>query len=417
MYDSTTETYTAKREILTYADKLSAGLSRPDQKFVSDMIYGMIASGSVLLSDISDVLKEDIEKGNTVERLSKHLKKGLPKGMRNNYAKTIVNDIPKDPVVLLDDSDVIKPLGKKFESLGYVRDGSSKDNKLEKGYFVTEAVALSKENQPVSLYSRVYSHAEKDFKSTNTYTYAAIDDSIKQIRGKATFVCDRGYDANEMYNRFYDKEQYFIIRLTEKRKLFFKGKWYKATALMKARKGKFKTTLKFQSGEKECYVTYINVQITASRRPLRLVCVYGLGEMPMMLATNRPILGKDDVVNICRTYLSRWRIEEYFRFKKQHFEFENFRVRSLKAINALNYLLTFSISLLNRVMSKKTNHGLKVAVYGKSNSIRKNVLFHYYRVAKGIAAILAFARTGIKDWYKPMPRVKSPQLSFLKMLC
>ena len=416
MNNFTTETYTAKREILTYADKLSAGLSRPDKKFVSDMVYGMFASGSVLLSDISDVLKEDINKGNTVDRLSKHLKKGLPKGTHINYAKAIWNDIPKNPVILLDDSEVVKPSGKKFENLGRVRDGSSKDGAWEKGYFITEAVALSKEKQPISLYSNVYSQYEKNFKSTNTYTYAAIDDVIKQVRGKATFVCDRGYDANEIFNRFYEKEQYFIIRLTEKRKLFFKGKWYKATALMKARKGKIKTTLKFRSGEQECYVSFINVQITASKRPLRLVCVYGLGETPMMLATNKPIPGKDDVVKICRTYLSRWRIEEYFRFKKQYFGFENFRVRSLKAINTLNSLLTFSISFLNRIMGKKTNHRLKAAVYEKANSVRKNVLFHYYRIAKGIAAILSLARTGIKDWFKPRPRVKSPQL-FFKLMC
>jgi IS4 transposase len=412
MNDFITETYTAKREILTYAQKLSDGFSRPDTKFVSDMVYGIIASGSIILSDISDALMEDIEKGNTVERLSRHLKEGLPSLARTNYAMAIRNDIPKDPVILLDDSDVVKPFGKKFESLGRVRDGSSKDFKIENGYWVTEAVALSKEKQPISLYSRVYSQSEKDFKSTNTYTFNAIDDAIKQIRGTGTFVCDRGYDFNEIYERFYDRKQYFIIRLTEKRKLFFKGKWYKAATLMKSRKGKFKTTLKFQSGEKECYVSFINVQITASKRPLRLVCVYGLGEMPMMLATNKQIMGKDDVVEICRMYLSRWRIEEYFRFKKQHFGFENFRVRSLKAINSLNMLLTFSISFLNNVMGKKAGHRLKTAVYEKAKTIREKVLFHYYRIAKGIAAILALARAGIKDWYKPKPRIKSPQLTF-----
>jgi hypothetical protein len=235
MNDFTTETYTAKRELLTYAEKLSEGFSRPDQKFVSDMVYGIIASSSVILSDISDVLMEDIDKGNTVERLSRHLKAGLPAGIRTNHAKAIRNDIPKDPVILLDDSDVVKPYGKKFESLGRVRDGSSKDFKLENGYWITEAVALSKENQPISLYSRVYSQTEKEFKSTNTHTYEAIDDAVKQIRGIATFVFDRGFDINEVYKKLYAKGQHFIIRLTEKRKVFYKGKWYKATTLMKSR--------------------------------------------------------------------------------------------------------------------------------------------------------------------------------------
>jgi len=412
MKDFTTETYTAKREILTYTDKLSSGLSRPDKKFVSDMVYGMIASESVLLSDIADVLKEDILKDNTIERLSNHLSNGLPKGMRINYAKTVYTDIPKDPIILLDDTEVIKPYGKKFEALGRVRDGSSKEGLWENGYWITEAVALSKYNQPVSLHSEIYSLFEKDFKSLNTHTFKAIDNAVAQTRGTGTFVCDRGYDANKIFEHFYEKEQYFIIRIKENRILFFKGKWYKATTLMKARKGKFKTTLKFQSGEKECYVSFINVQITQSKKPLRLVIVYGLGETPMMLATNRPIKSKDDVVKICRTYLLRWRIEEYFRFKKQHFGFEGFRVRKLKAIKALNSLLTFSISLLNKIMAMKKDHRLKSAVYEKARPLRERIFFHYYRIAKGLAAILSGAKTGIKDWYKPRPRVKSPQLSF-----
>jgi hypothetical protein len=39
----------------------------------------------------------------------------------------------------------------------------------------------------------------------------------------------------------------------------------------------------------------INVQITQSKKPLRLVLIYGLGEMPMMLATNRKVKGKNDM--------------------------------------------------------------------------------------------------------------------------
>jgi hypothetical protein len=58
---------------------------------------------------------------------------------------------------LLDDIDIIKSKGKKFESLGYTRDGSSVDGKCEKGCFVTEAVVLAKEKQPVILYSQIYS--------------------------------------------------------------------------------------------------------------------------------------------------------------------------------------------------------------------------------------------------------------------
>jgi hypothetical protein len=279
-----------------------------------------------------------------------------------------------------------------------------------------EAVALSKDKQPISLYSDIFSQYGNTFRSVNTHTFSAIDSACSSIKGTGTFVCDRGYDANKMFGYFYGKGQHFIIRIKRNRKLFFKGKWYSAETLCKARKGKFKTTLKFRSGEKECYVGFINVRITAGKQPLRLVLVYGLGDIPMMLATNKPIKGKGDVVDICRTYLCRWRIEEYFKFKKQGFGFENFRVRSLKAINNLNTLVTYAISFMARVIGKGPYSKFRALVYKRAKSLPKKVLFYYYRAAKGLASILAHAKAGIKDWYKPKPRVKNPQLR-LKLMC
>ena len=44
--------------------------------------------------------------------------------MRSSYLHTVKCLVPSDPVVLIDDSDVIKPDGKQFEALGIVRDGS-----------------------------------------------------------------------------------------------------------------------------------------------------------------------------------------------------------------------------------------------------------------------------------------------------
>ncbi len=38
---------------------------------------------------------------------------------------------------LIDDSDIVKPLGKRFEDLGIVRDGSSDKKEYKKGYHVT----------------------------------------------------------------------------------------------------------------------------------------------------------------------------------------------------------------------------------------------------------------------------------------
>ncbi len=45
---STTNTFKMKRKILNFVEKISANTYRPQKKFMADIIYGMLASGSSL---------------------------------------------------------------------------------------------------------------------------------------------------------------------------------------------------------------------------------------------------------------------------------------------------------------------------------------------------------------------------------
>ena len=86
----------------------------------------------------------------------------------------------------------------------------------------------------------------------------------------------------------------------------------------------------------------------------------------MMLATNREIRSKDDVIQTAKLYFSRWKIEEYFRCKKQMFQFENFRVRKLAAIHALNFHLTLCMAFLAHMSMKSETNTLKVSIIPES---------------------------------------------------
>ena len=133
---------------------------------------------------------------------------------------------------------------------------------------------------------------------------------------------------------------------------------------------------------------------------VNLILVYGLGEKPMMLATNEAIQGKEDVIRIVRIYMSRWRVEEYFRFKKQHFGFENFRVRSLISINNLNQLLTYAIGLLGVLAEKMDKSKLPHLLIHNAKALRRDVLFYYYQLAEGALLTLAYAKMGVQGWFK-----------------
>lgn len=136
MTNFTSNTYKRKRKILTFTNKISKRLSKPDRKFTADITYGMQASGNCLLTDVAHQLHENSKKINIVDRLSRHLEKGtLP--LADAYLQTVKKWVPDDPVIHIDDSDVVKPDGYKFEALGIVRDGSESTrtkNVYKKGY-------------------------------------------------------------------------------------------------------------------------------------------------------------------------------------------------------------------------------------------------------------------------------------------
>ena len=425
MANSTSITYRLKRKILTFTNKISRRLSKPDRKFTADMVYGILASKSCLLTDISDQLHETTHKVNTVKRLSNHLSGGTPASAATSYLHTVKRLLPSDPVVLIDESDIVKPDGKQFEALGIVRDGSESTQTksvYKKGYHVTEACALTASKHPVSVFSRIHSSAEKDYKSVNTITFDAIKQAAA-LFGKASFVMDRGYDDNKIFLILDQLKQDYVIRLKSNRKLLYHNKWTKATELRNRRKGKVKADVFYKGKEQAtelrnrrkgkikadvfykgkehtAYLSHVKVQITASRKNIYLILVYGITEHPMMLATNKEIRSKEDVIRIARTYFSRWRIEEYFRCKKQTYQFENFRVRKLEAINALNFYITLAMAFLAQEELSPETNALKVSIIQEADPIKDKVSFCYYRLAKGISGILSYAKEGIRLWYR-----------------
>ena len=398
----TTNTYQLKREIVNFSKKICKDSNKPTSKFVTDMLYGISKSKDILLSSISEALDENISKINTIDRLSNNLSLDLDESIFLNYCNLAFDALGDEPVFLVDDSDVTKPLGNKFEALGIVRDGSSKDKSYEKGYHHTEIVGLTNNfNQPISLFSKIHSSTQKEYISNNNVTYEGLNSVVTLLNERSlqgTFVLDRGYDSNDIFNYFFNKNQHFVIRLTEKRKIYYKHRWNKITTLRDGFKGKLKFNIMFQNIEKECLISVIKAQITASKKWINIFFVYGLSDTPMMLASNIPIKSKEDALKVARLYFSRWRIEEYFKFKKQEYNFENFRVRSLKSINNLNLLLTYTIGFIALMCEKLGKNMFAQEIIKESNSLRDKVYLWFYQMARGIYNILKNAKIGIKEW-------------------
>ncbi len=415
MNNFTTNTYEMKREIEKFSKKVTNNTDKVTSKFVIDMQYGLSKGKSCLISEISRALDEKINLKNTIERLCDNLARltdNQKNIIKNNYYKEINKYFSEEPVAIFDDSDISKRYGKKFEDLDRVVDASSSNKETVNGYHVCEAVILGKnEKQPFSVYSEIYSCKSKDFVSMNNYTIESIDTVIKVLNKKWNMVFDRGYDDNKIIDYVDKAKNYFVIRINDKRNFLFKKKNAYQEALK--RKGKVKMELWFESEKKEVSLSHTRVTLPYNKKDYELVFVYGLSEeRPLILLTNRSIHSKEDVIKVVRLYFYRWRVEEYFRSKKQEYDFENMRVRTLKAMNNLNLMLMLHMGHMAMLIEDMDKKLLTIKILEASKSLKRKVLVWFYQMARGIKEILKNAKTGVKALEKIETREKTKQLHF-----
>ena len=407
------EIYQTKRSLLTFLEKLTKGLSKPRKKFYSDILYGMSKAQNTLLSDIARALEENIDLIYTIKRLSRNsAEENDLKQVHQNYLNTLKTSIPDNPLVIVDESEIVKPYAEKMENLALVRDGSK--NVLEKGYpTLNFSMASPKTKHPLPLYNHLYSSKEDDFQSQNIEIAKGFN-TVHTFLGKkkATFVMDRGYDRNTIYEYVQNIGHHFVTRLNDNRYLIHKNRRVKVPDLAKRRKGKINFKTEIQGKEYSLKVSHIKVKLPVLQdMPLNMVVVYGYGEKPMKLLTNHSIKGKDDVLRILKSYITRWRIEELFRVQKEEFQLEKTRTMTLSSLRILYTIMNCLIGHYSLAIEKNTYHTQVVLARARPSNNLKKIKFYLYRFIRGVSRILSFDTVGIKYFHKIERR--SNQLSLL----
>ena len=418
MNNFTMNAYEMKRDLLNFSKRISNGVNHPTSKFVMDMQFGLAKSGSCLISEIARSLNEEIKLNYTIERLCDNLSNMYDEESNtiwNNYLKEVKKNVDLDnSIVLFDDSDINKEYSRKLEDIDRVIDASSTDKRIVNGYHVCEATILTKnEKQPLSIYSKIYSCKSNNFESKNKYTMESIKSAEKLVGENFIGIFDRGYDDNKIIH--YMSIHKFVIRLDDERVLLFKGKRHSVEEIAQGRKGKIKMKALFDDNEeKELKISYTKVKLPYNKKEYTLVIVYGLSEEhPMKLLTNLEYAKKENVIKIVRLYLSRWRIEEHFRGKKQEYDFENMRVRTLKSMNNLNMMLTIHLGYMAMLSDKIDKKLLVIKIIEASKSLRGKIIVWLSQMARGIKEILKYCHTGIKEWQEIEHQEKIKQLQLV----
>lgn len=396
-----------RNRIARFSGNVSSGLCLRAQRFVGDMVYGIGASQSVLLSKIGRSLEEDIALIKTEERLSRNLQRPeLETVVQDNVLKMAAGHIGRDSLLILDLSDITKKYARKMEYLGTVRDGSAHD--LGQGYWTLHIVGAELDSDTlVPLYQRLWSCEAPDFVSENEEILRGVDAVMGHVGHRGVFVCDRGGDRINLFGPLLERKARFLVRLVGNRHLVYDGHTRLAAAVAGSCPCPFTKAVAKLDGDREVHYTlhfgYRKVHLPERTEPLYLLVVHGLGAEPLMLLTTEPLRRAYRCLwHWIRAYVRRWSVEETIRCVKTCYELENVRVLNYQGLQNLVVLVLavvfFAACILDhdqrlRIMAQYVVRAAK-RLFGVPE-------FKYYAFSDGLHAL--FSRHPGKPHRPPRP--------------
>jgi hypothetical protein len=385
-----------RSKITRFSGILTQDLDKTARRFVGEAIYGIMASQSVMLTEIGRQLESRVSLKKIEERFSRQLIKSRIWGCLHQRILSLASNRVKDKTLLiLDLSDVKKKYAEKMEYLAKVHDGSE-DGEIVDGYWTNQVIAAEVgSNEITPLHMSLYSQNSPDFTSENDEILAAIDQVGKAVQNRGIWVIDRGADRDAIFEPLLEKNRDFIIRMVGTRDLIYQGETVRSLWLAFACKLPYQKSIVKIIDEKEVIYDlsfgHVKVQLPEMDAPLHMVVVRGISAKPMMLLTTLDIgNGEKDVWFVVQAYLKRWSVEETIRFIKQTYDLENIRVLKYARLQNMMALLLavfyFAAVVLdqNQKLTIMTGHILKSAkrVFGIPD-------FKYYALGDGLRNIFS----------------------------
>ncbi len=383
-----------REQIEGFSGIFSPWFSKPQSRFIGQMLFGIEASQDVKLSAISRALGEQISLKKTEERLGHHLQApGLGERINEVIAKQAVRRVKDQTLIIVDPTDIRKPYAKRMPYLAKVRDGSS--GELVDGYWSCLALACEPQaRRVIPLHQRLWSATAPDFVSENHQLLEIIDTIAEATAGRGIYVVDRGGDRCRLYNPLLKRGLRFIIRLRGDRHLAVRGRRCSAMDLARGCRRRYaERIVKEERGQEKSYhleYGFRPVRLPGRGTTLYLVVVWGFGQEPLLLLTNVEVKPtRKSLWFIVQSYLTRWLVEETIRFIKQSYRLEDLRVLDYERLRNLVALVLAAVYF----SAVWLGESLKLAVLAsRVAKVAKRFFavadFHYYALADGISVLL-----------------------------
>jgi len=387
----------------SFLEKTNQNLSVPDKKFLRDGLIGLLRAGRPIVCQMARHLPDQRTKFiSRLDRLDQHLIKNssFDHNVKEALPTAWLPYFKDDTAIILDLSDMAKPLARKMDYLATVRDGSS--GELVNGYWLVEIYASLSRHNPVPILLEPFSHEEPYSPGQNPVVLKAVHQIFELTGGRGVLVIDRGFDGYAMFEDWLDNKYCFVTRLVGKRHLLRfcgdskqsdSGQWIAVQARQLAEQTptpyRFHKLVK-RRGRPTFRITqigWVKVRLPGRKENLTMVVSRLAGcDTPLMLLTNLSVETLEDAKRVLRYYVRRWECEEAIRFLKGQVNLEKIRTLRWSAIRRLVLLAVLVMIYLGWIVEGYPDIGDQLVYLSQPLPDKPDFLM--YRLLTGLTEVI-----------------------------
>lgn len=375
-------------ELRALVERIAGGQPTPAQKFVFEMLFGLCASGSVLLTEVGRKLPAGISLHAVEKRLSRQLgsRRWDESSLTEQYVAWVAPQIKPETVLALDTSDIRKAYAARMECLGKVHDGST--GEIVTGYWLLSVEAHQADGRRQGIYLSAWSAQAEEFESENREMLKAVELVERFAPRRGLWVIDSAGDRSRLHRAFKQLELRYLVRVKRERVVSWHGERHKIMAVADEVwwRGSFRFAHRTKRGRwRRVRVRYGFERLEWQEEPYSLVVAEGISDERLVLWTNEVVTTAREAEAIVRAYLRRWAVEDANRVVKQEFGLEQIRVTDWRRVQRLVLLVGIAYGFLGFIGRRGKRVVKKLVELARRLRPPKKVIA--YAIRKGLAAL------------------------------
>jgi hypothetical protein len=218
-------------ELRSLVERIAQGQPMPAKKFLFETLFGLLSSGSVLLTEVGRKLPPT----GTLHAIEKRLSRQLGSArwdeaaLVERYVAWVAPQVKPDTVLALDVSDIRKAYAEEMTCLGQVHDAST--GEIATGYWLLAVEAQQADGRRQGIYLQAWSAQAEEFESENREMLKAVELVERFAPRRGLWVIDSAGDRSRLHCAFKQLGLRYLVRVKRERVVNWQGERHKIMAV------------------------------------------------------------------------------------------------------------------------------------------------------------------------------------------